>query len=47
MGPQGKDPMCPCAMRRAGLPSSLKPWTEDDIKALKCVLGEIKERKRK
>ena len=43
MGPQGKDPMCPCAMRKAGLQSSLKPWTEDEIEALKRALNETGE----
>lgn len=30
MGPQGKDKLCPCRMRSAGLEPDIKPWSESD-----------------
>lgn len=41
MGPQGNDPVCPCAMRRESKTSSYLQWTNEDIKATKYALGQI------
>lgn len=40
MGPIGKDPLCPCAMRRAGLEPT-QVWTEEKKAELYKVLDEI------
>ena len=41
MGPQGDDPLCPCAMRRAGLtPSNV--WTAEKKQDLYSVLEKLK-----
>lgn len=44
MGPQGNDPLCPCAMRRAGLTPS-NQWTDAKILELETTLKDLlKER---
>ena len=40
MGPQGNDPVCPCAMRAMGKEPS-NQWTQEEIDKLHKVLGEI------
>lgn len=37
MGPVENDPMCPCAMRRAGLEPT-NPWTPEKLAELQAVL---------
>lgn len=40
MGPQGKDPVCPCRMRAMGKEPS-NQWTEEDKQRLANVLKGI------
>lgn len=40
MGPQGKDPVCPCQMRRLGL-TPTNGWTEEKIQELHKVLKQF------
>lgn len=45
MGPIGKDPLCPCAMTRAGLtPTPL--WTEEKKEELRKVFEKFNEEKK-
>lgn len=44
MGPQGKDKLCPCQVRAAGLPEDVKPWTTEDHERLKVALVKLKDR---
>jgi hypothetical protein len=41
MGPQGDDPVCPCAMRREGKQPSHGVWTTQDVEDMKDALGQI------
>jgi|688.fasta_scaffold108894_4 hypothetical protein len=45
MGPQGEDPVCPCAMLREGKHPSYRLWTTTDEKALIDALRQIFEKK--
>ena len=40
MGPQGNDPVCPCAMRAMGKEPS-NQWTPEEIQRLHNVLSDI------
>lgn len=40
MGPQGDDPVCPCAMRRQGL-QPYNNWTPEKIEEFKAVLAKL------
>ena len=40
MGPQGNDPMCPCAMIQAGL-EPFNPWTPEKKEELNRVLSHV------
>ena len=40
MGPQGNDPVCPCAMRRQGL-QPYDGWTPEKIKEFQEALSKM------
>lgn len=40
MGPQGKDPVCPCRMRAMGKEPH-NSWTPEKVKELNQVLGKV------
>lgn len=44
MGRQGNDPLCPCAMRAAGLTPTVFQWPPEDRERLKAAMQEILER---
>jgi hypothetical protein len=45
MGPQGNDPVCPCAMVKEGKTPSAGLWTEKEQEAMKNALRQIFEEK--
>lgn len=45
MGPQGNDPVCPCAMLREGKHPSHGVWTTQDVEDLKNAFRQIYEKK--
>ena len=44
MGPQGDDPVCPCAMRKQGLQPH-NSWSQEKIEELEQALSNIYNRR--